>query len=338
MSKKYAIPMIAVVLVTLFAGFWFSTNALAEDGQPGKPNNLLSRLRQANAVLGQVTEVGSSQFTIQTRRGEEKTFAVDENTRYRSKDQAEVSFSDLKAGAWVAVAAPRPRNAGADAPAAQVARFVALLPDDFDPAKLPDRHAGEIVAVDEAAGTLTLKTIKGNEELTFAVDESTRFKSKGGAGGSGGAIQGLDDLQTGQYGLVVSKAAETGSDPLAVLVAAGEKGDLQKFVQNRRDNQNNGQQGRQGQIADKVRAALAKYDQRLGGKVTAVTASSFTIEARDGKQYTLTVDSQTIFRSRGDQITGLQDIEVGMLVLVGADQASGGQLQAGLVLAQAPKQ
>jgi hypothetical protein len=339
MSKKILIPTIALALVALVAGLWYSSDVYAQGNQPGQPgqtgqpNGALRRLLRFNAVLGQVTAVGQSDFTVQNRDGDSLTFKVDDNTRFRGKDKAELALDDLKTGAWVAVIAPR---RGTEA---GVARLVAVLPDDFDPAKVPAVHAGEIVSVDAKAGTLTLKTLQDGQELTFAADSSTRFRSLDNK------VQGLGDLQAGLYSLVTSKSATAGGNPLAVMVAAGEKGDLRQFLQDRRDRKGqsgqSGQSGQRGQqnqgnrraLVDKVRQELAKYDQRLGGKIVTVTADGFTLENRSGKQYTLAVDSATLFRSRDSQVTGLKDLQAGMVVAVGAnDAAGGGGLQAGLVL------
>ncbi len=344
MSKKIFIPISVALLVAIVAGLWVSTEAFAQEG------GFLGRLRRARPVLGQVTAISSDQFTIEKRDGKELSFRVDDNTRFTDKDKAALSFDDLEIGLWVAVAAPR---ADQDEP---VARLVALLPDNLDPSQMTgyrgsiisvnssgnqftvqtqqgekttfkvdsstiykgeatafsglkegmsvrvaakeledgvllaqivrtgfpiDRYVGEIVTVDQAANTFTLRTIRSKEELTFKVDEYTQFRSKDQS------LQNLEDLGPGMVGVVVSRdQGET--IPSAVIVGAADKEDLPKF------------------------------DLRVGGKIVSLEKNSFTIKARTGEEYTFQVTGDTLFRSRGGRISGLDDLKEGTPVIVGA--------------------
>lgn len=363
MSKKILIPMIAVLVVTLLAGVWAIGDAQAQGDGP------LARLRRARPAFGQVTALGDNQFTIQTKAGETKTFQVDDKTRFRSKDTQDLSFADLQVGRWVAVVAPR----DVEQP---VARFVALMPEDFDPEQMQgvrgrvteidvaaqaftlenregeavtlkvdentrfkgevaelaelqegmvagaatseqengdllatlvragnpqdrrqNRQAGEVVSVDETAGQFTLRTLRKGEETTFATDENTRFRSKDGK------VTSLKDLKPGMVAIVAIRPAAEGEMPLAALVAAGDKDDLPKF------------------------------DKRFAGKVISVDDKSFTIQTRDGKQITFQVTGDTLFRSKGGQVKSLQDLQEGMITLVGAKELGNGEYQAQVVAA-----
>ncbi len=364
MSKKLLIPMIAVLVVALLAGVWLTGDALAQGENPQ------GRLRRARPALGQVTAVGENQFTVQTRNGESRTFLIDENTRIRSKDAKDLSFSDLQVGRWVGVVAPK------DSGEQPIARLVVLLPEDFDPEQMQgvrgrvteidiaaqaftlekrqgeavtlkvdentrftgevtdlagledgmlagavtreqengdllatlvragnpqdrrqNRQAGEVTSVDESAGQFTLRTLRNDKETTFAVDENTRFRSKDGK------VESLKDLKTGMVALVVARPAEDGKTPVAALVAAGDRSDLPKF------------------------------DKRFAGKVTAVGDQSFTIQTRDGQQITFQVTGDTKFRSKGGQVKGLEDLQAGMITLVGAKELGNGEYQAQVVAA-----
>ncbi|MEW5871350.1 MAG: DUF5666 domain-containing protein [Chloroflexota bacterium] len=378
MVKKIWIPIVAVLIVALAAGgVWATSAALAQEESPTNQQGLFGRLRalaangksplakfmRARPVMGQVTEIDLDQFTIMLRGGQEQTFLVDENTRFRSRQQEELNFDDLEVGRWVSVVAPKNQDEA-------TARGVILLPEDFDPeamggtrgeitdvnlsqqtftvqpqlgpavtikvtgetvfrggveglddleegmramvltqeaadgsleartvsANYPaQRKLGEVTAVDEDASRFTLKTRQGDEEVTITVDEQTRFRSKDGS------LQSLADLQTGMTALVMLRELP-GDELLAVTVAAGE---------------------RQGQ---------PRFEKRAGGKVLAVDKDSFTIQARDGQEYTFKVTGQTTFRSRGVQVQSIDDLQAGMRVLVGAKELGNGDFQAQTVV------
>ncbi len=361
MTKKLAIPVIAATLLALLIGVWAYNDASAQGGGP------LARLRRGRGVLGQVTAVADNQFTLQTRQGETRDFLVDENTRFRSREQSDLSLDDLEVGRWVEVFAP---------PAPDVtptARLVILLPEDFDPSKIKGlrglvesvdltgnlfklkdrqgevssvavdeqtvfrgqvksfselqagmaafavvetqedgellakavragfpivRRIGEIAAVDVAASEFTLKTARTGEELTFQVDENTRFRSKDDQ------IAGLDDLQPGMVAAVTARQSPDGA--LALLVAAGEREDLPNF------------------------------DLRIAGKVISVAEDTFSIKGRDGQEYTFQVNAETRFRSPGDKVQGLKELKEGMIVWVGAQEVGESQYLAQLVLVGRP--
>lgn len=361
MTKKVAIPVIAATLIALLIGAWAFSDASAQGDSP------LARLRRARGLLGQVTAVADNQFTLQTRQGETRDFLVDENTRFRSREQADLSLGDLEVGRWVEVFAP---PAPDETP---TARLVILLPEDFDPSKMKGlrglvesvnlagslftlknrqgeissvtvddqtvfrgqvenfselqagmaafavvetqedgellakavragfpivRRVGEITAVDVAAGEFTLKTARTDEQLTFQVDENTRFRSKDDQ------IAGLEDLQPGMVAAVTARQQPDGA--LALLVAAGEREDLPKF------------------------------DLRLAGRVISIADDAFTVKGRDGQEHTFQVNAETRFRSPGDRVHSLEDLREGMIVIVGAQELSEGQYLAQLVLVAKP--
>ncbi len=56
-------------------------------------------------ALGQITDVGADTLSLQSRNGEELTFLVDEETKFRSRESEVSGLSDLEAGASVLVGA-----------------------------------------------------------------------------------------------------------------------------------------------------------------------------------------------------------------------------------------
>ncbi len=361
MSKKIVIPVVAALVLTLIAGVVVSSNVLAQGAGP------LGRLLRAHPLLGQVTRIGTADFTVKTKDGTEQTFTVDDSTRYRSKDKAELSFADLKTGQWVAVVTGRGLGAS------NLARFVVTLPEGLDPTQFEGARGkvsavnpagsqftienqqgqktvvtvnaetvyrgeagsladlqvgmqagviskemvgdglvarvvragdpigvnfGEITRINTSAGSITLKVQRTGQELTISVDESTRFRSKGNE------ISSLKDLKTGMFAMVVSKApagAEQTDAPLmAALVAAIDKSDL------------------------------PKADLWVGGRVISTDKNAFTVEDREGTQYTFKTTGDTRIRSR--EVHSVADLKTDMLVLVGAKDLGNGSYQAQVVL------
>jgi hypothetical protein len=362
MSKKILIPIVMTLVLALVAGFWISgalAGAPADDG-----GGRLQRLRAVRRGLGQVTDIGNKQFTIQKLDGEGVTLRVTDETRFFDRQKTELSFDDLEVGQWVvALGAEEQGNK-------HNARIVVILPEDFDPNQfsgavgkitsvnlgamqftLQDRqgverifdvnqdtrfrgaagdledlqegmgagvraqeqagggmlalvvvtraqvrkYTGQITSVDQAAGTFNLRTRRAGE-LTFAVDENTRFRTRDGE------LDGLEDLEAGMVAIVAARVS-------------GEDGVLTARL-----------------VGAVSRDQLPSFDKRLAGRVISVDKNAFTIQARDGQEYTFQVTGSTKFRSRGAQVQGLEDLEEGMVVLVGAKELGNGRLQAEVVV------
>ena len=77
------------------------------------------------------------------------------------------------------------------------------------------------------------------------------------------------------------------------------------------------------------RATLPQADLWIGGKVVSLDKNAFTIENREGKQYTFQTTADTRIRSR--EVHSLADLKTGMLVLVGAKDLGNGSYQAQVV-------
>ncbi|MDD2696276.1 MAG: hypothetical protein PHD58_10155, partial [Anaerolineales bacterium] len=90
---------------------------------------------------------------------------------------------------------------------------------------------------------------------------------------------------------------------IAVLVLAGEEGDLPEF------------------------------DQRFIGKVVEVGEDEFTLETRGGEQVSLQVNADTLFRSPLNKVSGLEKLKEGMLALVMAQEIEDGEYLAVRVVA-----
>jgi hypothetical protein len=198
MNKKILI-FLSVVLLVLLAGLPLSGAALAHDNRPGWA------IEDTFRKVGQVTSSGQNSFTIQDRLGAQYTLEVDELTRFRSKDQADLSFSDLKSGAWVIAVGEY------HGPSELIAKAVIILPGDVDPnLRIDQRLRGRVSAVDPAGKSLTLTGGDG-QETRLAVNDATRYP---------GEAKSLAEIKTGMLAGVLAVKQADGS-LLAAVVKAG---------------------------------------------------------------------------------------------------------------------
>ncbi|MCH7587670.1 MAG: hypothetical protein IIC78_06500 [Chloroflexi bacterium] len=149
---------------------------------------------------------------------------------------------------------------------------------------------GEITNVVPGQGTFDLTTHDGND-LTFHVVDKTVFRSRDGS------IEDIYDLKAGMKAIVVAIKGEDGNLN-AMLVAAGNPEDV------------------------------PQVDIKAAGEITVLGDRSFTIQTRNQGSLTFSVDGSTIFKSRNGEVTGFDDLQIGMYVGVGAKELGSGQLKA----------
>jgi hypothetical protein len=178
--------------------------AVSSTPQPDQPRPpaALRRFIRARLLLprqlGQVKTVQAGQFTMQTVQGNERTITAGDKTGYRALGGEPLNFSDLKAGQWVSVMTRR--GNAPDAPAL----LVTIMSENFDPQDWQGPKArGSVTAVDPAAQTFSLKTLKG-WEITCTVEAATRYLGKASS---------LNDLKVG---LAVEVAGEEKDDKMVV--------------------------------------------------------------------------------------------------------------------------
>ncbi len=188
MNRK---TIVLITLTALVSGLLYALPTFAsapfQEGQPPSQNAAAETEGQPPPRLrgGEIMAVEEHSLTVQPFAEEAAplTVFVNEATAYRTKDGT-LTFEDLQPGDKIALSV-RPDENGT-----LTARRIILLPDDFDPQKF-QRHVvrGEVWSIDPQAGTFTIQTRRGNEQLTFFVDENTAFHSRGDI------VQSLDDLQ-----------------------------------------------------------------------------------------------------------------------------------------------
>lgn len=125
---------------------------------------------------GEILSVEASSFTLETRQGETLTFAVDLNTQFFGRDGSALSLADLEAGMLAGVGARQMEDGS----------YLALR---VGARAKPDlKVGGQITAIGD--NSFTLQTRDG-QSYTFAVNENTKYLSRGGF------VQSFADLQVG---------------------------------------------------------------------------------------------------------------------------------------------
>lgn len=149
------------------------------------------------------------------------------------------------------------------------------------------RAAGEITGVVPGQGTFTILTRNG-DEIEFQTNENTKFRSQNSS------VEGIHDLKKGMKAFVAAAKQDDGT-LIALMVAAGNMED---------------------------RPNRPELDVKVGGEVTAVGASSLTIQTRKGESISFSVNDSTHFKG----ISALDELEVGMKAAVGANETDDGLL------------
>lgn len=199
MSKKILIPISLVIVLAVAAGA-IGTLAVAKASQPAAAT--VPTASGLKGGWGQVAATGQNQFTVKNKNGE-YTLQVNAQTKFHAWNGEQRLFSDMQVNGWVMVSGSKQSDGSL------LARQVILLPQGFDGSQADRRAAGSITSVDEAAGSFSLKTLKG-QVLKVNTNASTVFM---------GLVKNLADLRTGLAASVAGIKQSDGS-LLALIVAA----------------------------------------------------------------------------------------------------------------------
>ena len=155
---------------------------------------------------------------------------------------------------------------------------------------------GEIINVVPGQGTFELESRNG-DILLFSVVERTKIRSRDGS------IDELHDLKKGMHALVVGlRNGEEGQ--IALGIAAGYPGDVR---------------------------ALPEGDVKALGRISSIDDHSFTIERRNQGSLTFFVNGSTIYKSQDSSVGDFEDLQVGMIVAVIAEEMGDGNYLAIIV-------
>jgi hypothetical protein len=330
--NKLRIATIGVLTVALLLpGAVFAQEESPERHERGK--------RAAGEISGVVP--GQGTFTLMTRQGQELEFQTDENTKFRGPGGSVEGIHDLKKGMKALVVAAqwddgtllalmvanaddqtfalqtregetlsfqtgertKYRGEGVDnfddlesGMFAMVAAIhqdsgppLALLIAAGEPKERPEamRLQGEITGVVPGQGTFTIVNREGNE-FELSTNDRTKFHSWDGS------ISDIHDLKKGMQAIVGAIRQDDGQ-LLALAVAAGNPED---------------------------RPGRPVLDVTVGGKVIEMGSSSFTIQTRNGDSISFSVNDSTHYKG----ISGFNELKVGMMAAVGADETDDGLL------------
>jgi hypothetical protein len=166
---------------------------------------------------------------------------------------------------------------------------LALLIAAGEPKERPEamRLQGEITGVVPGQGTFTIVNREGNE-FELSTNDRTKFHSWDGS------ISDIHDLKKGMQAIVGAIRQDDGQ-LLALAVAAGNPED---------------------------RPGRPVLDVTVGGKVIEMGSSSFTIQTRNGDSISFSVNDSTHYKG----ISGFNELKVGMMAAVGADETDDGLL------------
>jgi hypothetical protein len=184
MTKRLILPVIFVLILSLMV----SSVAYAADNATAQasinPNPPIER--EGIPIIGLVTNIGTSQFTVQDRRGVDRVLLVTSTTRFTTLNGTPASFGDLQLYEWVLVTMTRTGEETIQA------HSVILLPTNFNPSLIEQRSRGEVTSIDMTNSTFSILTIEG-KNLTFIVNSDTDFL---------GNVHQLSNLQVGMDVLV----------------------------------------------------------------------------------------------------------------------------------------
>lgn len=154
---------ITAALLALAMGAGYASAQDQEQGQAASGEFQGPGPKGRHLAAGEVVRIEEGTITIKTLRdGEEKTFKVDDKTRYR-KDGADATIEDVKVGEKVGVAIGPPPEEGQDPVA--IAVIIGKPGNSDGPPGGGKPVVGNVTAVN--GNTLTISTAEGDKQVTL---------------------------------------------------------------------------------------------------------------------------------------------------------------------------
>jgi hypothetical protein len=363
MKKKFYVPIAIGLLTALIGGVVVSGVAFANE------TSMKIRRHKTKTVIGQIVDVNQMNMKIQTVQEKELAISITEETTIRDQEGNQLSTSDLTKGKWVRVIFGKANQDELVAKAiillpddfdpsnyerihglvtkvnlssqtvflkakekdevsvgfdentryfgaadnfseieeGMIAGIIAEKTSDENylakviRLRFPTiRIIGKVTDVEANGNTFKLVTRRGEKELNVTVDENTRFKSRDGS------LQGIEDLNPDTFAVVIAKRSDLKDEEnsqltaLAVLAGTGEQ--------------------------------LPNFEVKIRGKVVEKAGDKITLENPKGEQFIVVVNTDTKFKSRGDAVQNLEQIEIGMQILIGGKKLDSGDVQAELIV------
>jgi hypothetical protein len=333
----------------------------AQPGTPATLSNLarglaarLARLRNGSAI-GQVDTTSQNQLVIRNLSGGQHTYQVDGQTRYFDENGQTATVQELASGRWVLVQAAR------SGLTTWTARTVYLLPASFSPPEdLNLLVAGQLTSASAADGTFSLQARSG-QDWTFALGQGAVFLGQNKSlsalkPGMQVVVAGINAAQSGSPTAYLVFARQrlaryagsiSGVDPAnnTFTLTVRSSGQDVAFLVNpdtRFRSQNDQyksladlqpgmlavvQAAEQGQgqwvaslVAVATQAQVNNYDLRLVGRISSINGDTLVVDNLRGWQYTIQLTGDTRFTGR---LTSAGDLQVGMVVALGANKVNG---------------
>jgi len=363
MKKKFYVPIAIGLLTALIGGVVVSGVAFANE------TSMKIRRHKTKTVIGQIVDVNQMNMKIQTVQEKELAISITEETTIRDQEGNQLSTSDLTKEKWVRVIFGKANQDELVAKAiillpddfdpsnyerihglvtkvnlssqtvflkakekdevsvgfdentryfgaadrfseieeGMIAGIIAEKTSDENylakviRLRFPTiRIIGKVTDVEANGNTFKLVTRRGEKELNVTVDENTRFKSRDGS------LQGIEDLNPDTFAVVIAKRSDLKDEEnsqltaLAVLAGTGEQ--------------------------------LPNFEVKIRGKVVEKAGDKITLENPKGEQFIVVVNTDTKFKSRGDAVQNLEQIEIGMQILIGGKKLDSGDVQAELIV------
>ncbi|MDM8528429.1 DUF5666 domain-containing protein [Anaerolineales bacterium HSG24] len=254
-------------------------NNVAVWGKRDETAKAIVLLPDGDIIVGRVTAVDGSTITVENPNGE-GTIVTTDSTQFRvGKDEATLAEFEVGKGL---------QAFGTTQSDGSVTATFVMRPEGKkkpDGKKRPDKAKrpgvrGEVVSVDVSAGTLTVEVIGKHEgQWTIQTNDETRYKS----GPESEEEISLADIQSGQH-----------------IRADGRLDKANKTVEAR--------------VIGLIPAEFANSVQRRG-EVTAIDGSTLTLNTPRGDIIVL-INSDTEYKTRGDETVSVSDIEVGKRIMV----------------------
>jgi hypothetical protein len=321
------------------------------------------RERKHGLVCGEVLTVEDSSLRIGTPQGE-LTILTDETTRFRIPGAEEPGLDDVPLGAKVIIAWIKNEDG------TLLARIVGVLP------QRPRRIVATIAGLNETTLTLSLRSgrqidVRTDENTRFLVPGMAEASIGDLRTGETVAVQGTPPrndetayaaavavLRDADGGWRVLRGELTAIDgpTLRVRLRSGDEVQLltdgnTRFLVRGADKATiadlNVGDTIGAQIVEREDGALyasavgtgrARLRPRIGaviGRIATIDGDSITLETRRG-EINVHTDTDTVFRLRGSDVPGIDDLRAGQIIGVGGHWEEDGSLHARIVGARAP--
>jgi len=349
--KKFIFIFLFFVALS-FSGFIGTAQASEVDEHPHLPAWIFRRFN-----AGEIVEIGGDQVTIEKRDGGKYTYLVNDHTRFRHPQVETPDFSTLSIGDRVLILGKF------DEEELIARLIVTLPEDFHPRRWFNLRLRGEIMDLDLDGKTITVLNRSGEEIVILVDEQTKFFGQASQITdldiGWKVAIAGREQEDGSNLSRIISAVEYERRIRRIGIVSKIDSvsGEIRITTQNSEEmsflvsdkTEFHSREGMFKTISDiepdmvvvvtavhdgeGVYSAnhlflgfpedLPNYDLKKVGHILQVETNTFMLEDRNGEIVTFQVDEETEYRSRGMDVQGIEDLEDGMILIVGGDQEYG---------------